>query len=194
MKSRKESQLAAITFLRALKENTTEDLGGVFIPFSTLELYKRKHLLMTGIATFGFLSIYILYNALYIDAIYYWHIDLPVILGFLWISIYFLIFFRLLHNFWTNNKVLKKILTNPDESPYGVLITDDYYFENNIGIYHIIPRDNILRIDYEETRKSNIYLELLIDIGDNLEVQGITYKKEEFDMKEWINRKSREKE
>ncbi len=108
MKSRKEVQLAAITFLRLLKDNNTEDLKGVFIPFSTSELYKKKNWLMAGIAIFSFLSVYMLYNAIVIDAVYYWHIDLPVIIGLLWISFYFIILFIFVYKFWLNNKLLKE--------------------------------------------------------------------------------------
>ena len=188
MKTSKEIKLASLSFLKAFKDSKVNDLGGVFIPFSTLELYKRQHLLIIGMTLFGIISFYMLYNALFIDAIYYWHIDLPVLLGFIWISIYFFIFSRISYNFFSNNKILKKILANPEQNPYGVLITEDYYFENTLGIFHIIPRENILSINYEERRKDKIYLELVIDIENEIEIQGITYKKEEFDIKEWVNR------
>ena len=78
---------------------------------------------------------------------------------------------------------IKKLLVTPNESPYGILITEEYYFENTPNTYHIISRDNIIRIDYEEERADDeIYLEVVLDIGKRLEVRGLSYKKEEFDL------------
>ena len=80
------------------------------------------------------------------------------------------------------------VLNNPYKSSFGVLLTDDYYFERLPGYYHIIPKANIVRIDYEEQRDNGeIYLELLLDLNEEYEIRGIIYRPEEYDFKEWLN-------
>jgi len=79
-------------------------------------------------------------------------------------------------------------LTDKDTFSYGTILTEDYYFEYTLNNYHIIPRANIIRIDYEETRPNDeIYVELLIDIFDSIQVRSIVYNPTTFDLKAWVN-------
>ena len=186
MKTPKEIQLAAITFLRAFQDYKANELEGDFIAYSPLFLYKQYQYYLGGAILFGLLFLYLFYNAVFVDAVYYWHVDLPVVMGFVIIFVFLLIFTILLQKFLKTDKIIKTFLANPDQSPYGVIITEEYYFENNPNEYHIISRSNIIRIDYEEETEKEIYLEIILDTGKAIEVRGIRYQKDEFDVKNWI--------
>ncbi|BDS12917.1 hypothetical protein [Aureispira anguillae] len=187
MKTPKEIQLATLTFLRAFKDQKASELEGTFIPFDPVFLYKQYQVYLGGTILFTVLFLFLLYNAWFIDAIYYWHIDFPVILGFLVIGFFLVVSIVLANKTIKTNREIQFVLKNPNKAPYGVLITEEYYFENAPNAHHIIPRENIIKIDYEELNPNNeIYLELLLDTGNHYEVRGITYKAEEYDLKSWI--------
>lgn len=186
MKTKKEIQLAALTFSRAFKASQVSDLDGTFIPFKLTHLYKEHQFYLRTSILFGLLFCYLSYNAWFRDAVYYWHIDGPVILGVSVIVLFFICFLFLISRYIQIGQELKKALDQPDASPYGILITKEYYFENNPSNFHIISRDNIVRIDHEEEKNQEIYLELLLDMGEHYEVRGITYKRSDFDLKSWI--------
>lgn len=186
MKTKKEIQLAALTFSRAFETNQASNLEGTFIPFKLTYLYK-EHQFYLGMSTlFGILFCYLAYNAWFTDAVYYWHIDVPVIIGISVITLFLICFLFLANRYLQVDRYLKNALEHPDASPYGIIITEDYYFENTPSNFHIISRGNIVRIDYEEQKKQGIYLELLLDMGSHYEVRGVTYDKSEFDFKAWV--------
>jgi len=187
MKTPKEIQLAAITFLRAFKNNEAHELKGTFISFNPIELYQRHQLYLKGAVISGLLFLYLLYNAIIVDSVYYWHIDMPVIMGLIVVFFFLIISAVLIKRYRQMDKAIKALLVNPKQSPYGIVITDEYYFENVPNAYHIIPRNNIVRIDYEEKRANGeIYLEVVLELEDRFEVRGLTYKEEEFDLRTWI--------
>jgi hypothetical protein len=186
MKTKKEIQLAALTFSRAFKTSQVSDLEGTFIPFKLTHLYKEHQFYLGTSILFGVLFVYLSYHAWFTDAVYYWHIDGPVIIGVSIIALFFICFLFLINRYIQVGRYLKIALEKPDASPYGVLITKDYYFEHSPSDFHIIPRDNIVRIDHEEEKNQETYLELLLDMGDHYEVRGITYNESDFDFKTWI--------
>ncbi len=186
MKSPKEIKLAARNFMRVFKNNEASLQAGTFIPFSPSDYFKQQQIILLGAFLFGFIGVYLAINAFWVDAVYYWHIDMPVIIGTLMILIYFIIFTRLAINYYKFNKVIQVYFKDPQKCPYGVLITDQYYFENTPESYHIIARDNIINIDYEEVRSERYYLELLIDDGNDYILQGIHFDPVVFDMKAWV--------
>lgn len=187
MKTAKEIKLAARNFLRIFKNNEAYLQDGTFIPFSPHDYFKQQQLILTGAVLFGIIGLYLAYNAFWVDAVYYWHIDLPVIIGTVMILIYFVIFLRLTYKYYQFNQVTKVYFKEPNKCPFGILITDDYYFENTPGTFHIIARDNIVKIDYEEQRKDGYYLELLIEEDEDYILQGISYKPNEYDIKAWVH-------
>ena len=186
MKTKKEIQLAALTFSRAFKTSQVSDLEGTFIPFKLTHLYKEHQFYLGTSILFGALFAYLSYHAWFTDAVYYWHIDGPVIIGVSIIVLFFICFLFLINRYIQVGRYLKIALEKPDASPYGVLITKDYYFEHSPSDFHIIPRDNIVRIDHEEEKNQETYLELLLDMGDHYEVRGVTYNESDFDFKTWI--------
>jgi len=186
MKTKKEIQLAALTYSRAFQTNQIDDLNGIFIPFKPTHLYKEHQFYLGTSILFGILFCYLSYHAWFTDAVYYWHIDAPVIIGVSIILLFFICFLFLISRYFQIGKDLKKALDQPNASPYGVLITKDYYFENSPSNFHIISRDNIVRIDHEEEKNQVIYLELLLDMGEHYEVRGVTYDESEFDFKAWV--------
>lgn len=186
MKTDKEIQLATQTFLHAFDKNEFSELGGTFIPFNSVQIYKQHQFYLVSAISFGLLFCFLSYNAWYIDAIYYWHIDLPVVIGILVITLFLLLFLFSINQYIKISKTLQLLLQNPNEKCYGVLITDDYYFEKSPNEYHIIPRANIVKVDYEETNKDSIYLELLLDLGNHYKIKGLTYKETEYDIRSWI--------
>jgi hypothetical protein len=187
MKTPKEIQLAAITFLRAFKNKEAKQLKGTFIAFNPIELYKRHQQYLKGAVVSGLLFIYLLYNAAIVDSVYYWHVDIPVVLGLIVVFFFFIISSVLTKKYLEMDKAIKALLVNSGQSPYGILITDEYYFENTPSAYHIIARKNIIRIDYEEKKADGqIYLEVVLELEDRFEVRGLIYKKEEFDLKTWV--------
>jgi len=188
MKTKKEIQLAALAFSRAFKNNQTSDLNGIFIPLKPNHLYKEYQFYLIISIFFGLLFSYLSYHVWFTDAIYYWYVDGSLIIGIAIISLFLIFFLYLIKQYLQTSRYLKKALEQPEESPYGVLITKDYYFENSPDSFHIIPRDNIVHIDHEEVRNQEIYLELLLDIGGHYEVRGISYYEAEFDFKAWITK------
>lgn len=187
MKTAKEIQLAAFTFLRAFEQNKAHELDGKFIAASPAILYQQHQYYLLGTIIFSILFIYLSYNALVVDEIYYWHIDLPVVVGILVVFLFLIIGAFLFTKYLNLHQVIKKYLENPQQTPYGVIITDEYYFENTPDAYHIIPKSNVIRIDYEEIRDNGeIYLELVLDVGEQIEIRGIIYRESEFDIKKWI--------
>lgn len=188
MKTAKEIQTAASNFLQAFKEHKVSELEGTFIAYDPIYLYKQNQFYLSSAIAISLLFSFLVYNAWYIDAVYYWHIDGPVIIGVLTIVAFLGLALLLISKFLSTSKQIQFILLHPQEHPYGVLITEEYYFENTPKEYHIIPRENIVKVDYEERQKNNkIYVELLLDMGDHHEVRGIHYQEEEFDFKSWIN-------
>lgn len=186
MKTKKEIQLAALTFSRAFKTSQASDLDGTFIPFKLTHLYKEHQFYLGTSILFGVLSCYLSYHAWFIDSVYYWHIDFPVIIGLSIILLFFTCFAYLTNKYIQIGQNLKNALEQPDASPYGILITEDYYFEHNPSNFHIIPKDNIVRIDHEEETDQAIYLELLLDMGGHYEIRGVTYNESDFDFKAWM--------
>lgn len=186
MKTKKEIQLAALTFTRAFKTSQISDLDGTFIPFKLTHLYKEHQFYLGTSILFGVLFCYLSYHAWFTDAVYYWHIDAPVIIGISVIAFFFICFLFLTSRYIQIGRDLKNALEKPKTSPYGVLITVDYYFEYSPSNFHIIPRDNIVRIDHEEKKEQETYLELLLDMGSHYEIRGVTYKESDFDFKAWI--------
>lgn len=190
MKTKKEIQLATLTFSRAFKTQKASSLEGVYIPFNPSYLYKEHQFYLGSSITFGVLFTYLAYHAWFTDAVYYWHIDGPVIIGISIIVLFLVCFLFLFNKYLEIGNHLKTILETPDESPYGIIITDEYYFENTPKEFHIIPKENIVRIDHEETIKEHeVYVELLLDMGDHYELRGVTYNESQFDFKAWVKEK-----
>jgi hypothetical protein len=186
MKSPKEIKLAALNFMRISSNYEMDQQEGLFIPFAPKDYLKEQRTLLLAALSFGIIGLYLAINALHVDAVYYWHIDIVVIVGLLTISIYFVLFFKLLSSYLTFNKVLKEFDKDPKKCPFGVLITPQYYFENTPKSYHIVARENIVKIDYEENKNEGYYLELLIDNGEDYTLQGFHFDPSVFDLKAWV--------
>lgn len=187
MKTAKDIKIATLDYLKAFEEQKAHELDGTFIPFNSLDLYQQHKFNLRAFLISLALFLYLAYNAWYVDAIYYWHIDFPVVFGILTILFFLFMMFFFLNQYIKTEKVLQATIESPNQTPYGVLITDEYYFENSPDSYHIIPRANIIRVEHEEERNNKeLYIEVLVDVNDQLEIRGILYKKSEFDIKTWI--------
>lgn len=190
MKTKKEIQLARQDFLKAFREkNYTNVPHQAFVPYNPEVHYTNQKWALVGGLTSIIIFIYLLYNALVIDSIYYWHVDLPVIVGLCVVSIFSILAFFFFVRYRQLDEILKSFIQNPDISQYGSLLTSEYYFELTPEAYHIIPKENILRIDYEEVRsEEEVYIELLIESADQIEVRGVVYNPKEVDLKKWVEK------
>lgn len=185
MKTPKEVQLATHDFLKAFQHNSIDTLDGTFIPINKNILYKKsRYNLALGLITSS-ISLLLLYQVFWIEydlPIYIYIITSIAVLVLLALSAIPLIQYR------QTQQYVEKLLNDDDTLNYGVLLTDEYYFEYTIDDYHIIPKANIICIDYEEERSNNeIYIELLVDIFDSIQVRSIVYNPAVFDLKAWIN-------
>jgi uncharacterized integral membrane protein len=187
MKTKKEIQLAKQDFLKIFREKKYAEIPHeIFIPYDPYNHYTSQKWSIVGGLTSTIIFIYLLYNALIVDSIYYWHIDLPVIVGLLVVSIFSVFAFFFFVRYRQLDKILKDFIANPELSNYGSILTKEYYFELTPEAYHIIPQENILRVDYEEVRsEEEVYLELLIESADQIEVRGVVYNPKEIDLKKW---------
>lgn len=187
LKTTKEIQLAALTFRKAFRQGKADTLEGTFIPSSPSILYQQHQYYLIGSIFFGLLFLYLFYNIWYVDAVYYWHVDVPVIIGLIIVFAFLIASIYCLYSYLTLSNSIKLFLEQPNQNIYGAIITEEYYFENTPTVYHIIPRANIIRIDYEELQPNNeIYLEILLDMEDHIEVRGLFYLASKFDIKAWI--------
>jgi len=188
MKSNKEIQLASKRFLRAFREQRVHEIpNSTFVPHNPASFYaNQKWTLFSGSLSL-FLFFLLSYNAIAIDAVYYWHIDTPVILGLATISIFLFIGLYQINKFREMDKVMKLFLIDPQQVSYGVIITDEYYFEKAPDAYHIIAKSNIIGLDYEEEYPNGeMYLELLVEEEKGIEVRGVIYNPQHFDLKAWL--------
>ncbi|MFK7797432.1 MAG: hypothetical protein AB8E82_08255 [Aureispira sp.] len=188
LKSNKEVQQAALTFSRNLEQQNLESIEGQFFPADTGILYKKQQRTLAYCFGMGVLCLFIFLYVLLIEFNYYAQLDRLVIACTLFWGVLVAITVWLFNQYSKDSKLLQMALDNPRKSTFGVLITPDYYFEHLPNYYHIIPKSNIIRIDYEEKRDNGeVYLELLIDMDDQLDIRGILYRPEEYELKEWIN-------
>lgn len=188
LKTKKEIQLAAYNFRKVFVEGKASTLEGHFIPSNASILYKQHQSYLIGAILFSCLFIYLFYNAVFVDAVYYWHVDLPVVIGLLIVFLFGGAALVCIYQYISLSKSIQLFLEQPNQIIYGVIITDEYYFENTPTVYHIIPKANIIRIDHEEMKPNNeIYLEFLLDMGEHIEVRGIFYKPTDFDLKSWVS-------
>jgi len=83
----------------------------------------------------------------------------------------------------------KKIAKELEEKNhhYGVLVTDDYYFENLPSLYQTIPKENILTFSYAETLKDGKeYVEFLLEVEGTIFTKGLVYDPSKFKPQEWV--------
>ncbi|MGH1336778.1 MAG: hypothetical protein ACRBFS_11685 [Aureispira sp.] len=191
IKSKKEIQLAALTYSRALEQQKVEDIEGQFFAADTGFLYKKQQQALAYCLAMTSLCIFMLVYIIVTEANYYAQLDSLVLACCLfWLSLVGISAW-LFKQYLTGSQHLQMVLNNPNKSSFGVLLTKDYYFECLPGHYHIIPKANIIRIDYEQQRENGeIYLELLLDLEEQYEVRGILYRPEEYDLKKWIGEPS----
>jgi hypothetical protein len=187
-KSNKEVQKAALTFIRILEQHNLASIEGKFFPADAGILYKKQQRTLTYCLAMGALCLFLFLYVLLVEFNYYAQLDPLVIACSLFWGVLVFITFWLFNQYSKDSKLLQMALDNPQKSTFGVLITEDYYFEHLPNYYHIIPKSNIIRIDYEEKRANGeVYIELLVDVDDHLEVRGILYRPEEYELKDWIN-------
>lgn len=190
LKTAKEAQRASFEYLRAFENQTIGQIDGTFIPSNPIELHQYLQRYLWAAIVFGLVAGFLSIQAFTVDAIHYWHVDPYVVVGVSIIVAFWGVFAWCLRQYFRYNQWLRTALSNPNQYPYGVLITEDYYFERKPQTYHIIPRANIVRIDYEEARnKGEHYMELLLEWEDRYEVRGILYQPEVYDFKNWINQR-----
>ena len=188
MKNNKEIQLATKNFLKAFREgNVSEIEKSTFVPYSPMLHYSNQKWALVGALTSIIIFFYLAYGALVVDSIHYWHIDLPVIVGLLVVFIFSILAFFFIKRYFLLDEILKNYIANPDQSRYGVVLTPDYFFELTPDAYHIIAKENIIRLDYEEIRsEEETYIELLIEMQDAIEARGVLYNPKDFDLKQWL--------
>ncbi len=191
LKSDKEIQLAAFNFLRTMERDQTASIEGVFIPADPSFLYQRQQRNLLYFLGMAALCLYIFFYTMITEANYYAQLDPLVIvcLG-LWILL-ILITLWLLRQYIKHGRQLQLVLQNPQSAAYGVILTDEYYFERLPDSYHIISKANIVRIDFEEPRKrGKMYLELLLEMDDHYQVRGLLYSPKEYDIKAWLEQRA----
>lgn len=187
MKNNKEIQLAEKDFLKAARLHQLSAFeNATFIPYNPVIHYNNQKWALLGAATCATVFLYLLYNALAIDSIYYWQIDLPVVVGLMVISVFSILSIGFLLRYRQLDHIIDAYMKNPKETYYGALLTPEYYFERTPEAYHIIAKANIIRIDYEEQRSpEETYVELLIDRDDTIETRGVIYNPQVVDFKSW---------
>ncbi len=188
MKSSKEIQLASKDFLKAFRENKIDTLDKcIFIPRNVATAYQTQKWALLGglVSTIIFLVLF--YICFVLDSVYYFTLAPPVIVGLIVVLMFPLFALGFAKRYFKINNELSNFIQNPHQNNFGVLLTKDYYFERSPKDYHIIARDNIIRIDYEEKRsEQELYLELLIESKNAIEIRGIVYNPNVFDFKSWI--------
>lgn len=187
IKSKKEIQLAAFTFLRALEQQEISTIEGQFFPVDPNCLYQKHQYTLGCCLIMGALCLFLPFIGIREEISYYDQQNFLIIIFTVgWLSLVG-IFAWSLQQYLKTRRHLKTALNNPQSSSFGVLITEEYYFERSTDHYHIIPKANIVRIDYEEQRNNGeTYLELLLDLEEVYEIRGILYRPEEYDIKSWI--------
>lgn len=186
-KTKKEIQLAALTYWRAFEQQQLDTIKGDFFPADTGFLYKKQQRALGYFLAMASLCIFILLYVWVIESNYYAQLD-PLVAACVafWLLLVALTAW-LFKQYLTGSRHLQMALNNPQQSSFGVLLTEEYYFERLPNFYHIIPKANVVRIDYEEEHDNGeIYLELLLDLEEQYEIRGILYHPKEYDMKAWL--------
>lgn len=187
LKTTKESQKAAIDFLYSFDNQEIEQLNGHFIPANPIVLHRHVQRYLCASIGIGLITAFLIYQAAAIDAIHYWHVDFNVLVGIVVLMGFGVLFVWCFRQYWSYNRLLQETLMDPQQHIYGTLVTDEYFFERTPTQYHIIPRANIVRIDYEEERaKGEYYLELLLEWDEGYEVRGIIYDPANYDLRTWV--------
>lgn len=180
-------QLAALTYWRALEQQQAATVEGKFFPVDTGFLYKKQQQALGYFLAMASLCIFIFLYILVIESNYYAQFDPLVAACFVFWLILVSLSAWLFKQYWVGSHHLQMALKTPQKSSFGVLLTEEYYFERLPNYYHIIPKANVVRIDYEEERDNGeVYLELLLDIEEQYEIRGIIYHPEEYDFKAWL--------
>lgn len=184
MKTGKQVKIAEIEFLKAFKEDKIEDLGGTFYPFMpNMQQEIRNAFIVTAI--FLVLFIFLFYSTMYQDAVHYWHFDRNVFIGIAIVIIFFGGSIVSLIIALRKQKIAKKI--EEKNHYYGVLITDEYYFEHLPDVYQTIPKANILTFSYaQELKEGKKYLEFLVEIDGETKTKGLVYDPQTFNPQEWV--------
>ena len=191
LKTAKETQLAAMEFIRAFENQTLEQFEGEFFPTTPLVIHQYKQRYLWISMVFGFLAGFLTLQAFSTDAIHYWHVDPYVIIGVSVLVGFWILFGWCLQQYWRYNQFFSRALSEPEQLPFGIFITEEYFFEHQPFGQHIIPRANIVRIDYEEVRNNGEhYLELLLEWDNHYEHRGLLYHPEEYDLHRWVTQKT----
>lgn len=187
LKTTKEAHGVALTYLHAFDNQSIDTINGTFFPAAPLELHQYTQRYLWAAVVMGGVALLLSVQAITVDAIHYWHVDVNVIVGVLVILGFWGVGGWWLRQYLRYTNLLKIALVRPQNYPYGVVITDTYYFERRPTAFHIIPRSNIVRIDYEEIfPNGELYLELLLEWENCYESRGIFYHPDEFDLRQWI--------
>jgi hypothetical protein len=187
MKSNKEIRLAALTFLRLLDQQKVAQIEGTFLPTDANYLYQNQQRSLAYCLGMSAVCLFIFIYTLLMETNYYAQMDAVGIASLVFWATLVGVTVLLLRQYFKHSQHLKEVLKNPRQSKYGIVITDEYYFERLPDHYHIIPKSNVVRIDYEEERKGRgIYLELLLELDDSYEVRGLLYHPDEYDIKAWL--------
>lgn len=187
IKSQKEIQLAAMTYLRAFVKQRVESVDGHFFPADPSFLYKKQQRTLAYFLGMAALSLFVILYTLLTEVNFYAQLD-PLVAACVGLWLFLIgITAWLFKQYRAGSRHLEMVLNDPKKASFGVLITEEYYFERLPDYFHIIPKANIVRIDYEETRDNGEqYLELLLDLGEEYEIRGILYRPEEYDIKAWL--------
>lgn len=187
LKTTKEAQGVALTYLHAFENQAIDTINGTFFPAPPLKLHQYTQRYLWAAIVTGGITLLLSLQVIIVDAIHYWSINMNVIMGVLVILGFWVAWGWYIRQYLKYTNLLKIALVQPQNYPYGVVITDTYYFERHPTTFHIIPRSNIVRIDYEEPRPNGeLYLELLLEWEDHYENRGIFYHPNEFDLRRWI--------
>lgn len=184
MKTAKQIKIAEVEFLRAFKEDKIEALGGTFYPF-TPDMQREVRNAFAVTAIFWLLFIFLFYSTLYQDAVHYWHFDRNVFIGIAIVVIFLGGGIVSLVIALRKKKIAQKI--EEKNHYYGVVITDEYYFENLPDVYQIISKANILTFSYaQDLKNGEKYLEFLVEVEGKVVTKGLVYDPQTFNPQEWV--------
>ncbi|MCP4441890.1 MAG: hypothetical protein GY810_23530 [Aureispira sp.] len=184
MKTSKEIKVAEFQFIKAFKKDQIDSLGGTFYPFMPKIQEEIRNAFIVTAIFFGLFA-FLFYSTMYQDAVHYWHFDINVFIAIAIVVIFLGGGFVSLLIGLRKKRIAKEL--DEKNHHYGVVVTDEYYFENLPSMYQTIPKDNILAFSYAETLKDGReYVEFLLEVEGSIVTKGLVYNPEEFKPQEWV--------
>ena len=166
--------------------NGTFDTTSVFIPYNLDYLVKERLRYLITAFLIILLFVYLISYAIIVDAFYYWHVDIYVVIGIFTIALFLFIgVFLLKHTI--NKHLLIRSIQQMNEPIFGIYLIDHLLLEIRHKDFIYFHRDQIQEIILCEKKGNDTYIELLILKDNRTKVIGFKTDQTDFDLVGWIN-------